>query len=365
MSGRPAPAAGEPAFGNDFTLGVEEELFLVDRQSHELAPVAAEVLGRVGAPPQALAHEAFAAEVELRSPPVRHAGDAAATLGALRTAVRAAGATLMGCGLHPTAEHGTAELVDAERYRQGEEDMRGLIRRAPECALHVHVGMPDASTAIRAFNGLRRWLPLLGGLAASSPFWFGADSGLASARAAFVRAYPSRGIPRAFRDVSDWEETVAASLAAGGLDDPTRLWWDVRVQPRLGTVEVRELDTQASLDDAVSIAALVHGLALVEADGDDGDLPPTEAIAWSSFRATRDGIDAAILHDGRLTPLPDVARAAIAAARPRLRELGGEAALDGIERLIAAGGGAAWQRAAYASGGMASLLAALVERTAP
>jgi carboxylate-amine ligase len=352
------------AFTSDFTLGIEEELFLVDPAAgHALAPVAADVLARMEAPPGAAAHEAFAAEIELRSPPVRHASEAVAALGALRTAARAGGATLMGCGLHPAAEHGTAVLVDAERYRRVEADMRALIRRAPECALHVHVGMPDAETAIRTFNGLRRWLPLLAGLSAGSPFWFGEDSGLASARAAIVRAYPSRGVPRAFRDMDDWTRTVEASLVAGGLEDPTRLWWDVRVQPRLGTVEVRELDAQGSLDDATAIAALVHGLALLEAEGGT-EPPPTEAIAWSSFRATRDGVTAEILSGDRLAPLPEVARAAVAAARPRLAERGGEAALDGVERILATGGAAAWQRAAHARGGTAGLLAELVERTA-
>lgn len=352
------------AFRSDFTLGIEEELFLLDPVGHALAPVAADVLGRIDAPAESVAHEAFAAEIELRSPPARHAGEAAATLGALRAAARAAGATLMGCGLHPTVEHGTAELVDAERYRRVEEDVRALIRRAPECALHVHVGMPDPETAIRVFNGLRRWLPLLAGLAAGSPFWFGADSGLASARAAIVRAYPGRGVPRAFHDFDDWERTVEASLVAGGLEDATRLWWDMRLQPRLGTVEVRELDAQGSLDDAAALAALVHGLALLEADGAAGDEPPpTEALAWSSFRAARDGVTAEIFSGDRLAPLAEVARAAVAAVRPRLAERGGDAALDGVERIVATGGGATWQRAANARGGMTGLLAELVART--
>jgi carboxylate-amine ligase len=354
-------------FFSDFTLGVEEELFLVDPESFALAPVAADVLGRIDAPADAVAHEAFAAEIELRSPPLHHAGEAAAVLASLRAAARAAGATPMGCGLHPAAPYGEAELVDAERYRRVEQDVRSLIRRAAECALHVHVGMPDAETAIRVFNGLRRWLPLMEGLAAASPFWFGVDSGMASARAAIVRAYPSRGVPRAFRDLDDWAETAEASLAAGGLDDATRLWWDVRLQPRLGTVEVRELDAQASLEDAAALAALVHGLALLEADtgAPAAALPPTEAIAWSCFRAARDGLDAEILHDGRLTPIAEVARAAVSAAAPRLRERGAESALGGVERIVSTGGAAGWQRAAHARGGMKGLLAELVERTRP
>ena len=358
-------STADTAFGSEFTVGVEEELFLVDPQTHALAPLAADVLARIDAPRGAAVHEAFTSSVELRSPPVRHAAEAADALASLRSAARATGATLMACGLHPANEHGATELVDAERYRRVEQDMRSLIRRAPECALHVHVGMPSADIAIRTFNGLRAWLPLVAGLAAGSPFWFGADSGLASARAAIVRAYPGRGVPRAFADVEDWERTVEASLTAGGLDDVTRLWWDIRLQPRLGTLELREMDVQASLEDTGALAALVQGLALLEAEGGGTEPPPTEAIAWSMFRAARDGVEAAILHDGELKPLAQAARAAVSAVRPRLRELGSDAPLDGVERIVAAGGGATWQRAAHARGGMTGLRAELVERTRP
>lgn len=350
-------------FGSDFSLGVEEEIFLVEPGDLALAPVAAEILPRIDAPDGLVAHEAFAAEIELRTPPLPNAAEAAEVLRSLRGAARAAGATLLACGIHPDAPHGEAEIVDAERYRGVEEAVRGLIRRTPEAALHVHVGMPDAETAIRVFNGLRRWLPLLAGLAAGSPFWFGADSGLASARSAVVRAYPGRGVPRAFRDAAEWEEAVAMSLLAGGIKDATHLWWDVRVQPRLGTVEVRELDVQPSLEDASALAALVQGLALLEAEPDRGPTPPTEAIGWSSFRAARDGVCGEILHGERLKPLPDVAREALGEVRPRLAERGAEAPLDGVERILAAGGGAAWQRAAHARGGMPGLLSELVRRT--
>src|SRR5262249_37514423 len=157
------------------------------------------------------------------------------------------------------------------RYRHVDGEMRGLIRRTPECALHVHVGMPDAETAVRVFNRIRSHLPLLQGLAANSPWWFGVDSGLASARGALVRAYPGRGIPRALRDVDEWEEVVAETTAAGELPDYTFLWWDVRLHPRLGTIEIRELDAQSSVDDAASLAALVRAL-VVEAV--DSTLPP-------------------------------------------------------------------------------------------
>lgn len=351
--------------GPSFRLGIEEELLLVDPPSHGLVPDAKRVLAETAAPAELITHEAYAAEVELRTPPVRDAAEGVSALASVRAAARAAGATPMGCGVHPAAALGDAPLVDLERYAGCERDMRGLMRRTPECALHVHVGMPDPEAAIRAHNGLRRHLPLLAGLAASSPFWFGSDSGLASARAALVRAYPGRGVPRAFHDYDEYEEAVARTLEAGGLEDRTLLWWDVRPHPRLGTVEVRELDTQASLADTAAIASLVHGLAIHEAEDGDGSTPPTEALAWSSFRAARDGVRAEVVHGGRVAPLPEAARDAVGTARARLREAGvDDTPLEGVERLLQAGGGDAWQRERHASDGMAALLAELVERTA-
>src|SRR6185503_16744792 len=214
-----------------------------------------------------------------------------------------------------------------------------------EAALHVHVGLPDRETAIQVFNGLRRQLPLLIGLAANSPWWFGRDSGFASSRWALVRAYPGRGIPGTFADWSDYEEHVATLGRSGGPADYTLIWWDIRLHPRLGTVELRELDAQSSLDDVAAIAALVQALAQREAESPATDLPPPEAIAWSCFRAARDGLDAEIPYEGELVPVAEAARSAAAAT-----------GVPEIDALLDRGGGAARRRAAHARGGIPEML---------
>ena len=346
-----------------FSVGIEEELLLVDEETLELDPVAAEVLTAMRASPTAAGHEAYAAEIELRSPPSASALQASGALADLRADATAAGATLMGAGVHPNGKHGEAPLVEADRYLRVDETMRGIIRRTPECALHVHVGMPDADTAVQALNGLRRHLPLLQGLSANSPWWFGADSGLASSRAALVRAYPGRGIPRAFHDFADWEQTVQSSIAAGDLADYTFLWWDVRLHPRHGTVEVREMDAQSSLEHVAALAALVRALAWEGAQAPPAVNDPSEALAWSAFRASRDGVFATILEDGSLRPLGDVAQATVRRLRPIARELGDEEALDAVGHIVAAGGGAARQRAAFARGQLPGMLRTLVDET--
>src|SRR2546423_12057002 len=221
------------ALGSEFTVGIEEELLLVDPETLLLTPVAAQVLVAMGAPEATASHEAYAAQVELRSPPSRNATEAADSLRSARAAARAAGATLMGVGLHPADNDGDSELVDSERYRRVARMMRGLFARTPEAALHVHVGMPDPETAIRAFNGLRSHLPLLQGLSSNSPSWFGRDSGLASARYALVRTYPGRGVPAAFQDFDAYLEANEQTLAAGGNDAYTPPWRDGRPHPHV------------------------------------------------------------------------------------------------------------------------------------
>lgn len=351
----------EHAFGSEFTVGLEEELFLVEPPAFELANEASRVLEAMERPgPWEADHEAFACEVELRSPPAATPSQAIAALAAARRAARAAGATTMGAGLHPTAEFGDVELVQKERYARVEDEVRGLIRRTPECALHVHVGVPDLETAIRVFNGLRGWLPLLEALAANSPWWHGRDSGMASARAALVRSYPGRGIPRVLRDAGDYEAALEAVAAGGGPRDYTLIWWDVRLQPKLGTVEVREIDVQSRLEDTTALAALVQGLARLEAEP-GREHAPSEAIAASAFNAARDGVEAKVLADGRLVPVAEAARAAVAAARPWSPE---PDALDEVERLVSEGGGAARRRAAYRRGGVKAMLEELVAETA-
>jgi carboxylate-amine ligase len=331
--------------GEPFTVGVEEELLLVDPAGgHRLADVAEDVLPRVALPDGAVGFEAYAAELELRSPPERDVHAAVAALAKGRRAIRDAGATPLAAGLHPAAELGDARLVREERYQRVKADMRDLIQRTPECALHVHIGMPDPETAVRAFNALRVQLPLLSALAANSPYWFGRDSGLATARAALVRAYPGRGIPRHLHDYAEYEQVIEETVRAGGIDDYTHVWWDVRLHPRLGTLEVREMDAQTEPREVAAIAGLIQALAREAAERDQPPPPAPEALAWSAFRAARDGLEADIVDEhGDVRPVREIAK---------------EKGVDVRE------GGAARQRAEHARSGMHGLLAALTERTA-
>jgi carboxylate-amine ligase len=353
-----APQGHQFGSGKPFCVGIEEELLLVDGESFALAHVADRILPGIALPRERADHEAFLAEIEVRSEPHPSAGAAVADLAEGRAALRAAGATPMAVGLHPAARFGDVRLVDSDRYRRVEGEMRGLIKRTPECALHVHVAMPSTDTAVAALMGLREALPLISALGAGSPFWFGVDSGLASARSAVVRAYPGRGVPPALRSWEDYLETLEGIAAGGGPKDHTMVWWDARLQPRLGTIELRELDVQAGLEEAAGLAALVQVLARRAAERPLRRPAAAEALHWSSFRAVRDGLDAELLYDGRLRPVRE-------AAQDLLRELQGEDdALDGVRKILREGGAPARQRAIHSAGGMPALLKHLADRTA-
>jgi carboxylate-amine ligase len=349
----------------DFALGVEEELLLVNAETHALEHSAVEVLERLAIPPcegQALP-EAFAALLELTTPICADAGEAVTALACLRGHLHASGATSIGAGLHPDGAFGDVVHYPSERYRLIAAEMRGLMARTPTAALHVHVGMPDAETAIRACNGLRAHLPLLQALAANSPFWHGRDSGLASARAHVFRALPSSEIPPVFGSFDEYVEHVETLTAAAQLPDYTFLWWDIRLHPVLGTLEVRAMDSQSSLADVAGLSALVHGLARRAAE-EQGPWERRDLLMESSFRAARDGLDACLWHEGSLQPVAAVARAAVELALPYARELGSDGPLEEIERMLVEGTGATRRRAAFARGGMSELLADLVEETA-
>jgi carboxylate-amine ligase len=355
------------AFGTSpaFTLGIEEELLLVDPPGFGLSHTSGELLERLGEPPQSARHDIYLAQVELSSTVSRDAGEAVPQLHRLRGKVAEAGWHLMGAGMHPSAPLGDVKLTPAERYQLGEQAIRGLLHRAPECALHVHVGMPDPEAAVHVANALREELPLLYALSGNSPFWHGVDSGFASARWAVRNGWPRVGPPPFFRDFDDWQDTVDAVTAAGELPDYTWLWWEERLHPKLGTVEVRAMDAQSSLDAVAGIAALIHGLAAAAADAaplSSGTAPAV--LAESCFRAVRDGLDARVWRDGELRPVPELAEAAIRRAEPRARELGSGDALGEVRRILQEGTGADHRRAAHARGGMDELLSDLVAETA-
>ena len=245
-----------------WSIGVEEELFLVDAESLRTVPIGPALVA--GSGPR-LKTELFACIAETTTPICSDVEGVLEELTRLRREVadRAAarGATILAAGTHPTARGEHEPLSPDPVYVEVAAQLGPAVSRQLVCGLHVHVGLPDEQTCLRALEGVLPWLPLLLSLSANSPFVDGVDSGLRSARAERLAELPSGGAPPVFRTWSDWEARTA------GLDY-RRLHWDVRPHPLYGTLEVRIPDQQTDVRRSAAFAALVQALVRVCAQQD-------------------------------------------------------------------------------------------------
>jgi carboxylate-amine ligase len=349
--------------GEPFSIGVEEELFLVDPASGRQTNTSAAVLERLGEVQGKIERELHACQVELISGVHHAAGQAVDELAGLRRAVVGTGAGILGSGTHPSAAEGDAEITDKERYERI-HFLLGDAAVTPVGGLHIHVGMPDSATAIRVFNGLRRDLPLLQALAANSPFRHGRDTGLASAREVSLRAWPRSGAPRAMHDFEDFCEMSRRLTRAADVPDYTWFWWKLRPHPRLGTVEMRALDVQTSLADTGALIALVHCLARDAAETTAGVDPAPELVEEGIFRAARFGVRGELpAMDGARRAVSDLLGDAMARARRHAPGLGCQEELARLPDLIRRGGGAGEQRATFEIAGIDAVARQLTERT--
>jgi carboxylate-amine ligase len=244
-------------FGRRLTLGVEEELFLLDPETWALSPGVERLLGPAG-----LKTELFAAVVETNTPVCGSAEEALAELVRLRGVVQEAAAreslAVAAGGTHPFAVPEEQEIVPEPRYVKMLEEMgRGALRQLV-AGLHVHVGMGSFEECLATIEAILPWLPAVLALSVNSPYLDGAETGVLSARAGRLLELPRGGPPPPLATRSDWERTIADIG-----EDYTRIWWDVRAHPRLGTVEVRMADQPTDVHRAAALTALVQ--ALVEA----------------------------------------------------------------------------------------------------
>jgi carboxylate-amine ligase len=315
-----------------WTVGVEEEVMLLDPSTWALASRADAVMSRLGGELEShTSTETHGSALELRTDPHTNVAEGLAQLERLRSELAAKLASLdlkaAVAGLHPFTLWQDTKISEGDRYRFLYGSMRELARREPTFALHVHVAVPDPERAMLAANRLRSHLPLLLALSANSPFWQGRETGLASARTPLFQAFPRVGIPRAFLDYQDYVSTIDLLLRCEAFPEPTFLWWDVRLQPRFGTIEVRIMDAQTTVADSVALTALVQCLVRLEATEGSGadpviDLP--EVLAENRFLAARDGVEANLI-DARLghgSPVPEVLESVLRMCMPHAEDLG-------------------------------------------
>jgi carboxylate-amine ligase len=329
-----------------YALGLEEEVMLLDPSRWSLAQSGDRVIARLSyrlSPCTSL--ETHAAVVELATGIHPDVDGVAAELASLRTRLRrelnAMGLTAAAAGTHPLSVWGETGAPATARYRLGGHAMRALAWRDPTMALHVHLGVPNPEDAVRVLNGLRRNVPILLALSANSPFWQGRDGGLASSRTVIFGAFPRTGLPRQFAGYSDYVGALDELVVSRAVPDPGFVWWDIRLQPALGTVEVRVMDAQSTVREVAPLLALIQSLARLELEGDSSPTVPSAAVLDENrFLAARDGMRAELIDPTarRLTPVREMLDVLLADCRPHALELGCADALDRVQRLSAANG---------------------------
>lgn len=355
-----------------YTVGLEEEVMLLDAE-HDwaLARRVDEVIPALS--PALAAHvsaETQNSVLELASSPHRSAADAAEQARELRAglsgelgpmALRAAAA-----GTHPLAVWTDTRISGGVRHQAVYGLMRELARREPTFGLHIHVGVGDPDDAVTLYNRLRPHLPLLLALSANSPYWQGRDSGLASARTPIFQAFPRVGIPRPFDSYEDYVEAIDLLLRSQAIPEPTHLWWDVRLQPRFGTVEIRIMDVQSSPEFTHALVGLVQTIAHLELEEGFHASPlagQNEVLIENRFSASRDGMHALLIDPLTETRVraDAVMDTLLEVARPHAQELGCEPALD-MAAELAAHNGAERQRTMFEhAGNLTDLVAALAD----
>ena len=316
------------------------------------------------------AAETHEAALELRTAPHATVREAVSEMRELRRLLTShlaeLGLSAASAGTYPGPGSEPTKVSPSSRYQVIQRTMRGIARREPTFALHVHVGVPDAPSAIRLVNQLRAHLPMLLALSASSPFLRGESTGLASNRTILFQGFPRTGLPRQFESYADWVGTVDLLLRSGAIPEPTFLWWDIRPQPRLGTVEVRIMDAQPRLAATAALTALVQALARLELE--HGFAAPSlvranEALAENRFIAARDATEAELIDPtrGARVPLARLLDDVLAATRPHAKELDALEELEDIHTLLLAPEPARQERL-MASGGLPLLVADLAAR---
>jgi glutamate---cysteine ligase / carboxylate-amine ligase len=348
------------------TLGIEWELQLIDGASKLLRQDAREVLDELHGPggagiPAKIHAELMQSTVEVVtgvcSTVAEAVADLAATIAQLQRITDMRGTMLACAGTHPVSDWRDAKMAPIQRYAELVEQMQWLARRIQTFGVHVHVGLRDGSKAIPIVNALAAYLPHFLALTASSPFWGGHDTGLASSRAIIFGGLPTAGPPHLLADWSEFEEYMDTLLRAGTIRSIKEVWWDVRPHPDFGTVEIRMFDGVPTRHEVGMVAALSQSLVqLFDTQLDRGYRLPSQP-AWvirdNKWRATRYGLDAIVITnaEGATAPLRDELYELFRMLQPVAERLGCASELQVVNEVLERGASYERQRAVMAAGG--------------
>ncbi len=341
--------------GPPYTIGIEEELMIVDGETLDLVNAIESMLEP--APAGEVKPELMESVLEIATDPCPNTSQAGQELRALRAQVmetaRAKGLAIGAAGTHPFARWEDQRIVARSRYRDLVSDLRFVARQELIFGVHVHVGVDDPNKAIHEVNGMRVHMPVLLGLSANSPFWRSDATGMASTRTPIFRAFPRVGIPPTYRDWEDYERRIEFMVRTRVIEDYTYLWFDVRPHPNFGTVEVRVMDSQTRIEHTVGLVALVQGLVRELCEHYDSGQQlgryPFEMLDENKWLAARHGLDGELvdLPKDERVPTRALAKRLLDRVREHCQDLGSAGELDAVDDLLERGNGAARQRVVY------------------
>jgi carboxylate-amine ligase len=344
------------AFGSSdpYTLGVEEEYMLLDPDTLDLVQHVDTVLAAIEGHEleTRVKPELMQSVLEIATPVCRTAADAETELRRLRgyvaSVAREKGLRVGSAGTHPFSLFERQRITARDRYRALVDQMQYVARRELIFGLHIHVAVDDPEKAIHVVNGLLDHLAPLLALSANSPFWRGEATGLASMRQVVFAAFPRSGPPPRFNDYADYAAAVGQLERTGCIADYTHIWWDIRLHPRLGTVEVRVCDGVSQVEEAVALAAYCQALVKLYSERHEKrlEIPSYHRILTTENKwlAARYGLEAPVmdLATGRRNrvPVAQLIRRTLRELEPHARELGSDRELDGVREILARGNGA-------------------------
>lgn len=335
----------EPAF----TLGIEEEYFLVDRKTRDVAaePPPELFIACKEALPDQVSPEFLKAQIEVGTRPRETLADARADLARLRRGIADVanqfGLAPIAASTHPFTDWGRQRPTDAERYTILARDLQMVGRRLVICGMHVHIGIEDEQLRIDLMNQVTYFLPHLLALSTSSPFWRGEPSGLKSFRISVFNGLPRTGLPEVFDSWGEYQRHVLGLKSAGVMEDASKLWWDIRPSARFPTLEMRITDICTRLDDTIAIAALYRCLLRMlwrlRRNNQRWRLYARMLISENRWRAQRYGLSEGLVDFGKgtLTPFADLVEEIIELCRPDAEHFGCVAEIESARQILARG----------------------------
>src|SRR5437762_2562126 len=343
-----------------FTIGIEEEFQIVDPETRELRSHIQEILaqGKVILKEQ-VKPEMHQSVVELGTEICHDVDDARRQVTQLRRelALLAArdGLKIASAGTHPFS-HWMDQLITAgDRYATIVNDLQQIARANLIFGLHVHIGIPDREEAIQLMNQARYFLPHIYALSVNSPFWLGQNTGFKAYRHNIFERFPRTGIPDAFESLSEYDDYLELLVSTNCIDNAKKIWWDIRLHPFFNTLEFRICDAQSRVDDTIALAALMQAVVVklhkLRRQNVTFRSYPRRLIDENRWRAGRYGIDGKLIDFGRKCEVDEreLLHEMLEFITTEVEELGSQAEIAHIEKIIAEGTGADRQLAVWES----------------